>query len=200
MASIGRGNPVLDLARQHIEHAKLDQAQAITIDRHSLKGSHGPAESAQAQEQNARDVRNAVRALRRDGFEVSWSKATGPTGIHTIHVSWQKSEADGMPVNAASLGRRLASKPNPVLDLATQAIAHAKLDQLLETSIERHSLKGSRGPKDSAATQSKNLEDVKNAVAALEEQGYQVAWQRAKGPTGIHRVDISWFPQDAVTA
>lgn len=75
------------------------------------------------------------------------------------------------------------------LSKAKKQIAHAKLDRMHSTVVERHSLKGR---KPASQAQRANRAEVRSAVTALRRAGYQVSWQPAKGPTGIHRMTVSW--------
>jgi hypothetical protein len=187
-----KDNSVLDLAYKAIAHAQLDQQSEAKVKRHSLKAPPGVNKPSEAQAHNQREMAEAVKVLRTDGYEVQWRKAEGPTGIHQLQIAWKP--GDGLPANARSVGDKLlATSDNPVVQKAEDAIGHARLNQSYETRIRVHSLKGSMGDRDSAAVSAQNLAHVSAAVSALKKAGYTVKWTKAEGPTGIHELTIGWW-------
>jgi hypothetical protein len=187
-----KDNSVLDLAYKAIAHAQLDEQSRAKVDRHSLKPPPGVTKPSEAQAHNHREMAEAVKVLRSDGYDVEWRKAQGPTGIHQLQIAWKP--GDGLPVNARSVGDKLlASSDNPVVQKAADAIGHARLNQSYETQIGVHSLKGSMGDHDSAAVSAHNLAEVSAAVSALKKAGYTVKWSKAEGPTGIHELTVGWW-------
>ena len=184
-----KDNPLLMRARRAVDKARIDLSTSTSVRCHSLQRSPGATTSVQVREANSELVKETVAALQKDGYDVTWHRAEGATGVHRVEITLpeDKRRPGLSPLDAALAAK--AEPQNAFLDSARRAIANARVDKSTGVELRRHSLHGRHG---AAEAQSANLREVEAAVAALRADGYDVTWHKADGATGIHRVEISW--------